>query len=95
MRPQARALNPSYAVITRFRDEPGSHLAQAFISVSITSPLEKGVVPWPTPPQVPQLKTSPSFEVRMREAYSICSSGVNMNCEVLPFCRTSPLTVRR
>jgi len=31
----------------------------------------------------------------MFEAYSICSSGVKDECEVLPFCLTSPLTVRR
>ncbi len=29
----------------------------------------------------------------MLEAYSICSSGVKMNCDVLPSCFTSPLTV--
>ena len=33
--------------------------------------------------------------MRMFEAYSICSSGVKMNCEVLPFCLTSPLTASR
>src|SRR5215467_7192671 len=60
----------------------------------MTSPiLRKLLVPWPTPPQVPQLKMSPGSSVRMLEAYSICSSGVKMNCEVLPFCLTSPLTV--
>ena len=29
------------------------------------------------------------------EVYSICSSGVKMNCEVLPFCFIAPFTVRR
>src|SRR6478609_4743724 len=84
---------PSHAApaTNRFRILP-----RFSISVSMTSPgARKVFVPWPTPPQVPQLKTSPVSIVRMFEAYSICSSGVKMNCEVLPFCFTSPLTERR
>src|SRR5207249_3174746 len=62
----------------------------------MTSPsLRKVLLPWPTPPHVPQLKMSPGSSVRMPEAYSICSSGAKMNCEVLPFCLTLPLTVRQ
>src|SRR5437588_2306569 len=80
---------PGWAVsaTSRFRILP-----RLSISVSMTSPALRNVlVPCPTPPQVPQLKTSPGSSERIPEAYSICSSGVKMNCEVLPFCFTSPL----
>src|SRR5881275_326939 len=91
--------------ILRFHPAPGRAvsvtsrlriLPRLSISVSMRSPgLRNVLVPWPTPPQVPQLKTSPGSSERIPEAYSICSSGVKMNCDVLPFCFTSPLTVRR
>jgi hypothetical protein len=45
-------------------------LPRLSISVSITSPALRNVlVPWPTPPQVPQLKKSPESSERIFEAY--------------------------
>src|SRR6516225_9079745 len=71
-RAEARSkLTAQYSATKRLRILP-----RLSTSVSMTSPiLRKLLVPWPTPPQVPQLKMSPGSSVRMLEAYSICSSG--------------------
>src|SRR5215475_9063949 len=80
----------------RFGDEAVAHLAQTLdLGLHDIADFEEAVGALADAATVPQLKMSPGSSVRMLEAYSICSSGVKMSCEVLPFCLTSPLTVRR
>src|SRR5690606_39158030 len=48
----------------------------------------------PTPAGVPVAITSPDCNGRNEDAYDTISATPNSMSEVLPFCRTTPLTVR-